>query len=103
MEAKGDGLIMEWDFSPGKVIEGRTVIASCEWQDATDRSMATILVLDKEPPYYCIVEYAFDNPRGVVLGIFENIVPATVKYQNLTQVWGGFNNWATFDGPVVTL
>lgn len=76
---------------PNDEIDGRMVIASVDYIDDT---IATVLLLNPEPPFFSVGHYAYgdnpDAPKLEIIGGAEpethyNIVPAVRAYEN----WGG--------------
>ena len=83
---------------PGDRIEKRTVVASAEYFDDERGSVALVLLLNQQPPYFTVAHYALTDVKGGegiypevvteytrgevdVIGSFENIVPAVREYE----------------------
>ena len=62
---------------PNDQLGDRLVVASCY---ATDE-VYLVLALNKEEPYFSVIEVAADDHRIVWNRAFENIVPAVHEYE----------------------
>ena len=77
---------------PGTTVHDRTVVASVEYIDDERGSIALVLLLNPEAPFYTVGHYALTEVKSGdtitdyaageldVIGTFYNIVPAVEEY-----------------------